>query len=45
MNHNLAIGFALIATYLLNLPFGYWRAYSKTIKNRKEWFLAIFGFI
>ena len=41
MEHNVAIGLALIATYLVNLPFGYWRAHSKMIKNRREWFLAI----
>jgi hypothetical protein len=30
---------ALILTYLLNLPFGYWR--EKTKKLSKEWFVAI----
>ncbi|MCE4602451.1 MAG: hypothetical protein F7B18_04630 [Desulfurococcales archaeon] len=31
----------MLATFLLNLPFGYWRAHAKSMNNRKEWFLAI----
>ena len=30
---------ALMFTYFLNLPFGYWR--SKTKKFSKEWFISI----
>ncbi len=30
---------ALILTFIINLPFGYWR--SKTKKLSKQWFLAI----
>ena len=30
---------ALLLTYLLNLPFGYWR--SKTKKMSKEWFASV----
>ena len=31
----------MLATFLLNLPFGYWRAHAKSMSNRREWFLAI----
>ncbi len=32
---------ALIFTYLLNIPFGYWRADSKRRGKRLEWFAAV----
>lgn len=32
-------GVALIVTFLLNLPFGYWRKVTR--KLSKEWFLAV----
>lgn len=32
---------ALIFTYFINVPFGYWRAYAKKIHKRLEWILAI----
>lgn len=41
MDHFTVIGIPLSATFLLNIPFGYWRAYAKVIDNRREWFLAI----
>ncbi len=32
-------GFALAITFLVNLPFGYWRRVTR--KLSKEWFLAV----
>jgi len=32
---------ALSVTLIVNIPFGYWRAYAKRNKRRFEWFLAI----
>ncbi len=37
----LLLGIALLLTYLINLPFGYWRAHAKRIGDRREWFLAV----
>lgn len=35
----LAAGLAL--TFILNVPFGYWRAHAKARSDKKEWFLSI----
>lgn len=36
-----ALAAGLLATFILNLPFGYWRAHAKSRGNRREWFIAI----
>lgn len=32
---------ALVFTYVLNVPFGYWRAYARRRGGRLEWFAAV----
>ncbi len=31
----------LLLTFIINVPFGYWRAHAKARDDRKEWFLSI----
>ncbi len=35
------VAVGLLATFIVNLPFGYWRAKSKEQGSRLKWFLAI----
>ncbi len=31
----------LVVTFLVNIPFGFWRAYAKRTGNKLEWALAV----
>ncbi|WP_297536294.1 hypothetical protein [Thermococcus sp.] len=33
--------FGLIITFLINIPFGFWRAHAKRTGNKMEWALAV----
>ncbi|WP_457742845.1 hypothetical protein [Thermococcus sp.] len=33
--------FGLIVTFLVNIPFGFWRAHTKRTSNKLEWALAV----
>lgn len=33
--------FGLIVTFLINIPFGFWRAHAKRTGNKMEWALAV----
>ncbi len=39
--NTLMVSLALVLTFLINVPFGYWRGYASNTKNKKEWILAI----
>ena len=41
VNIDSGIILGLILTYILNIPFGYWRAYAKKKGRKAEWLLAI----
>ncbi len=35
------LAISLWLTFMLNIPFGYWRAHAKARGDRKEWFISI----
>lgn len=41
----LALAGGLVLTFLLNVPFGYWRAHAKSEGRKSEWFAAIHALV